>query len=474
MDAITTQAALMRRIGDGDETLLKGEAADAMRKRARETSDTLGKAANRYEQMHAAVVAWQPDLETARSETWAAMTQAQDASVAQRQAEGMPDPANGPRADDAPPPTDEDRAESDARGRALDVAADDLEAARTKARRAMEALDAAAERTRDAIRKDWDVDGLTTSGWDAFVHAFNKILKVLVEVLGYIGMALAVLALVFPGVGWIFIAGIVAASVGLIASIALAAQGETSWMNVILGVVGLFAIGAGALAAKAAGKVTTTAGNQAASQTANNAQQITNNLGNAGRLNFVQQNATRPPGVMPGRVNSTPSAPAARPPGPPRADTAPAAPPRPPAQPPPPPPPPAPPLPPMQLSPLQISQVNNQVNLLNILRGGAAGGAAPGRFGFSGWSASEAFGVGAAANFAKVQQAISAALGTPVRFVPKWMYVGAPLLAVEWWGGIFGTAHAPSDIAGMRGDDDPRTEWDITDAIYADLTSPRQ
>ena len=39
-EIMTTQAALLKKIGDGDETLLKGESADAMRGRAEESHET--------------------------------------------------------------------------------------------------------------------------------------------------------------------------------------------------------------------------------------------------------------------------------------------------------------------------------------------------------------------------------------------------------------------------------------------------
>ena len=50
------------------------------------------------------------------------------------------------------------------------------------------------------IRKGFN-DGLTDSGWDRFKYAFKKFLQILIKVLTYIGMALAVIALVIPGVG---------------------------------------------------------------------------------------------------------------------------------------------------------------------------------------------------------------------------------------------------------------------------------
>ncbi len=249
-DALITQSKLMEKIGSGDETLLKGQAADAMRKRAKDSSELLGKAANRYEQAHEAMVAYRPGLEMARSETWAAVTEAAEASSAQQAAAGRPDPVGQQRPADAPPLTDDEKGQSEARDRAISDADGKLAAARERARRAMAELDAVARRTADAIRKDWGIDGLHTSGWNAFVYGLNQVLKKLAEVLGWIGMALAIVGLVISGVGIIALVGAVIAVVALVANIILAIQGETSWLNVILGVIAVVTVGAGALVTK--------------------------------------------------------------------------------------------------------------------------------------------------------------------------------------------------------------------------------
>ncbi|MCF4121050.1 hypothetical protein L1785_08650 [Antribacter sp. KLBMP9083] len=250
-ESMTTQAALLKRIGDGDETLLKGEAADAMRKRAQESHEALGKAAARYENVHAALTTYQPQLKTARSETGKALAKAEDAAAALKGAEGMSDPANADRPDDAPPLTDTEKQASQKRTDAIGTAKGDLESARSIARAAMAALDAAAEAAARTIRKNWNEDGLKHSGWEAFVSGFNKFLKGLVEILGWIGMALAVLAMIIPGLGALAMAALVVGVVALVGTIALAAQGEESWLAVVWSVVGVFAAVGGMVAAKA-------------------------------------------------------------------------------------------------------------------------------------------------------------------------------------------------------------------------------
>jgi hypothetical protein len=246
---MTTQAALLKKIGDGDETLLKGQSADAMRKRAGESHEHLGKAADRYDDVRAALSEYQPALETARSETGTALKDAEAAADKQRGAEGMPDPVNADRPDDAPPLTDTEEQDSRNRSNAIAGAKADLDAAKAKCAAALETLQAAADRAATKIKENWGDDGLGHSGWEAFIH---KILKIIVEVLGWIGMALAIIAMLVPGLQFIAMAALVVAVTALVGSLILAITGESSWVNVIFGVLAVLTLGAGAIAMKLA------------------------------------------------------------------------------------------------------------------------------------------------------------------------------------------------------------------------------
>src|SRR5690606_24670488 len=101
-----------KKIGDGDERLLKGQAADAMRKRSRESAGTLDKAAGRYADVRDALVGYQPELRVARSETGDALTAAQDAVSRLDVAHDMPDPVSEDRGEDAPELTSGQRRQS--------------------------------------------------------------------------------------------------------------------------------------------------------------------------------------------------------------------------------------------------------------------------------------------------------------------------------------------------------------------------
>ena len=251
-EAMTEQAALLKRIGDGDVRLLKGQSADALRKRARESAGALDKAAARYADVHSALDTYEPSLTTARTDTWNALTDAEKAARELQNAEGMPDPVNATRPDDAKPLTDKEKTESSDRETAINTANSGIDGAKQKLAGALEALRVAAEAASTKIRENWKVDDLHTSGWDAFVHRLNKFLKALVEILTYIGMALAVLAILIPGLNVIALVGIGVAVVSVVASTILAAQGEGSWLGVIMGVLSLVGIG---IAAKMASKL---------------------------------------------------------------------------------------------------------------------------------------------------------------------------------------------------------------------------
>lgn len=286
-----TQAKLLKKIGDGDETLLKGVAADAMRKRSRESADALNNAAGRYADVRDALRGYKPALETARSETGLALKDAQDAAGAQSSAEGMPDPVNTDRPDDAPPLSDQDRQASANRSGKIETAKQDLEAAKARAVAAMSAFDTAAENAARKIRENWADDGLRHSGWEAFLHQLNKILKKIVEVLMYIGMALAILSILIPGLGILTLLSVVATVISVAASFILAVQGEGSWLSVIIGVLSLGLIG---VAAKMAGSLKTIQAAQLGSKVKFTPGAIKELNGLASRLAIYSKNPMRP------------------------------------------------------------------------------------------------------------------------------------------------------------------------------------
>lgn len=471
--ALAAQAVLMRKLGEGDETLLKGESADALRERAKDSADTLEKASARYENLEIALDDYRGALETARSGSWNAVIKAQEAVNKQQRAEQSPDPANAPREDGAPEPTPDDIEDSALRTNAIESAGQALSDAVEAMRAVQAAFDEAANRASARIRKNWDTDNLSTSSTDAFVYGLNKFLKGLVEVLGYIGLALAVIGMIFTGVGFFLWAGLAIAVVSFIGSVALAAQGESGWLNVILGAVGLFTFGLGLVVANAARIGQTALVQGARSFTSGTVDRLQRSLNNITRYNgltgpgrvVVRTNSvplvTRPPRVvLPPRSNTTPAGGnSVRPPTPTGGTT----------------------VPPV---PVRINSVDAaRLDRIDSFVATPPPGPSP-------WSGSfmdsiralrdfranlnwgSATGVDDAVAYAAVNARFTSLFGEAAKSTPLWMYFGGVANGYGIASGIFGAAHAPSDIADMTGGDDPRTEWGITDALYADLMSP--
>jgi hypothetical protein len=242
-DAITTEASTLKSIGDGDESQFKGETADAVRKKSKEVGASLEKMAGRYVAIKDALTGYVPHLEDALTESAAALRDAEDASAAGSQANGMADPSHG-RAQDAPPLTADEQGAIDAKHRAVTAADDSANAAKARLRRAVDALNAAGKAAASTIREGWH-DGLHDTTGDKIKAFFSKLLKMIVKIFTYIGIALAALAILIPGVGVLAIMGAVAAGVSLVAQIGLTALGEGNVFDLVMAVVGVVTLGVG-------------------------------------------------------------------------------------------------------------------------------------------------------------------------------------------------------------------------------------
>ncbi|OIH99601.1 MULTISPECIES: hypothetical protein [unclassified Curtobacterium] len=242
-DEITSEAAVLKSIGEGDESQFKGETANAVRKKSKEVAESLQKMAGRYEAIRDALTGYVPSLEQALDESAAALRDAEDASAAGARASGMADPSQG-RASDAPPLTDDEQGQIDAKHRAESSASDSADAAKARLRRAVDALNAAGKAASATIRGAWH-DGLHDTLGDKIKAFFSKLLKILVKIFTYIGIALAALAILIPGVGVLAIMGAVAAGVSLVAQIGLTALGEGNVFDLVMAVVGVVTLGVG-------------------------------------------------------------------------------------------------------------------------------------------------------------------------------------------------------------------------------------
>jgi hypothetical protein len=225
---------------------LKGQYADKMQDKAKDVVTDLTKASGRYDAVADAVKVYQPALQTARDETAAAVHDAQDAQTSQTKAAAMPDPSAN-RAPDAAPLTQADQDAIQARKTASSSADAALAAAKKRLQTAVDALNAAGRALEQAVTANrFKGDHLT----DTLLDKFNAILKVIVKVLQWIGIALAAIAVIFPGVAAFAVLALAVAAVTLVVDITLAAQGEASWIDVAFAAVGVVLLGAGSLLAK--------------------------------------------------------------------------------------------------------------------------------------------------------------------------------------------------------------------------------
>jgi hypothetical protein len=242
-DEITSEAAVLKKIGDGDESQFKGDTANAVRKKSKEVAASLDKMSGRYLAIRDALTGFLPDLQSALSESALALREAEDAAAAGSRADAMADPTQN-RAQDAPPVTADEESAAAAKHRATDDAKSAASAATARLRRAVDALNASGKRAAGVIRAGWN-DGLHDTRGDKIKDFFSKLLKMIVKIFTFIGIALAALAILIPGVGVLAIMGAVAAGVGLVAQIGLVALGEGNILDLVMAVVGVVTLGIG-------------------------------------------------------------------------------------------------------------------------------------------------------------------------------------------------------------------------------------
>jgi hypothetical protein len=240
-DEMQVNAQRLDRIADG--TALKGRYADELRSSSGEVARDLHKVVGRYEAVATALEAYEPAVEQALIESQGALDDAVSANGVSQAAAGMPteEPADGQEL------TAEQTAHNDEKTARTNQAADALSAAKARLSSALGTLDAAGQAAARTISGGFD-DGLKDSGWDRFVYGFMKFLKILVKVLTYLAMALAVIALVIPGLGEaIFAATMALAAIDVAANAALVGTGNGTWADFGIAIAGLLTFGVGKL-----------------------------------------------------------------------------------------------------------------------------------------------------------------------------------------------------------------------------------
>lgn len=223
------------------------DAGKVFRDKANDTASHLEKAFARYQQASAALEAYHPELTDAQSLSLQALEDAKDADRRDRAATTALD---GKPADDPNHATLTNQ---------QSTARTDLDAARSKLRRAQDMRDQAAHRAANAINTVITSDGLKDSAWDKFKHWVDDNagwISRIADVAGWIATIFGVLALVvncIPVIGQALSAvfgaiALVATIVALVAHIVLALAGDGSWFDVAMDAIALATFGVGRVA----------------------------------------------------------------------------------------------------------------------------------------------------------------------------------------------------------------------------------
>jgi hypothetical protein len=249
-DEIMSEADVLAKVGAHDDTLYKGRVADKTRAKATDVGESLQKLSGRYVAVADALRGYLPELQHGLDESQRALNDAEDAAAAAGRAAAMADPSQN-RPQGAPALTSDEQAEVDAEHRATASAASAADAATARLRMAVAAVDSAGHRAAQTIRAAWQ-DGLHDSRGDKVKAVFAKILKVFVKIFTYLGIALAALAILIPGLGFLTLTAAIVTGLSFAANFALAAMGAGSWLDVITAAVSVLFVGVGGALTKLA------------------------------------------------------------------------------------------------------------------------------------------------------------------------------------------------------------------------------
>ena len=230
---------------EGDDEILKGEYADGLRESCGALADDLDRVHDRFEQVGSELSSWWEPVQTARTKTGTALAAAEDAQSA---IDANPEPESP--LPGAPEPTQAEKDDAEAQGNRHGNAVDALDQARTDFNSAMNTYDDKAEDVANAIKKASD-DDMKDSRWDGFkswVDDNAGWLTTVAEVISWVVVAVAILALFISPVGWVMAIVAVVALIGVGIRFALAASGNGSWADFAIDLVGVLTLGTGKIA----------------------------------------------------------------------------------------------------------------------------------------------------------------------------------------------------------------------------------
>jgi hypothetical protein len=243
---ITDQVAMLRQIAASNDEV--GKHADKIRSSAGDLANQLGKVIGRYTEVSSALNGWIPELEQAQSMSIQALQQAEGPYQQLNQQVLLPG-GNHLTAQQQQQVQDYHNSMRRAQG--------ELDAAIALLNRATSLRDSQGSYYAGLINQACD-DGVKDSWWDEFkdwVSEWAWLIKDICTGLEILATILAVLALIFSGVGWIVLLGVALTAVALAGRVMLAVTGNGSWFDVAMDVVALLSFGAGSVMTKVLGKV---------------------------------------------------------------------------------------------------------------------------------------------------------------------------------------------------------------------------
>jgi hypothetical protein len=236
--------ARLQKIVDTTSDELAGQYVGGLRADAGSIKDRLDKAAVRYHDVADEIGKYEPQLDRGLSETAGALTDAGEAQDARIKALSMPDAQKD--LDGTLPPAEQEKGSD--KNKAVSEADSKLAAARQRLNNALDALNEAGKRFADAVNCKKYKDGLT----DSLADRIDSVMAQIARIFGFIGMGLAALAILIPGVNVLGALAVAGGVISLVASIELYAHGKGSIVDVVLGAVGLGMAGLGAITSLAA------------------------------------------------------------------------------------------------------------------------------------------------------------------------------------------------------------------------------
>ncbi|MFD7501544.1 putative T7SS-secreted protein [Streptomyces sp. NPDC059850] len=249
------QARILRKVDDGDA--LKGNYADKIREKSGELEKHFRETAGRYERVVGDLGKWANELEGFQERADGILKAAKRADE-HHAAEVKKKEAEAKKDDDKKAPEDSD---SDSH----------LASYRKQLNEVISERDTRAQHFANNIGDDIS-DVIKDSTWENFAQGLDTAL----EVIGYLGLALAVVAIFCTPVGWVAALATALTWVSLAGHVLLAVTGEGSWTDVAFDALALATMGLGTAAMKGlkAGRALTKTASKAAASTQKARQQF--------------------------------------------------------------------------------------------------------------------------------------------------------------------------------------------------------